>query len=82
MSVIPDDSAQQGALRFRLNLAAGQLGDAAKDALELAQFEQVGTLLDCDGFTTLEKLCGLKNRGLCAARCAALQAQLGCGAAG
>jgi hypothetical protein len=30
------------ALRFRLNLAAGQLGDAARDALELAQFEQVG----------------------------------------
>jgi hypothetical protein len=29
------------ALRFRLNLAAGQLGDAARDALELAQFEQV-----------------------------------------
>ena len=31
------------ALRFRLNLAAGQLGDAAKDALELARFEQVGS---------------------------------------
>lgn len=29
------------ALRFRLNLAAGQLGDAARDALELAKFEQV-----------------------------------------
>ena len=30
------------ALRLRLNLAAGQLGDAARDALELARFEQVG----------------------------------------
>lgn len=29
------------ALRFRLNLAAGQLGHAARDAQELARFEQV-----------------------------------------
>jgi hypothetical protein len=35
------------ALRFRLNLAAGQLGDAARDALELAQFEQVRFVACC-----------------------------------
>lgn len=29
------------ALRFRLNLAAGQLSDAARDALDIAKFEQV-----------------------------------------
>lgn len=29
-------------LRLRLNMAAGQLGEAARDALELARREQVG----------------------------------------
>ena len=31
-------------LRLRLNLAAGQLAEAARDALELARHEQVSTL--------------------------------------
>ena len=37
-------------LRLRLNMAAGQLGEAARDALELARREQVGrdsTFLAC-----------------------------------
>ena len=29
-------------LRFRLNIAMGQYADAARDAMELARFEQVG----------------------------------------
>jgi WD repeat-containing protein 19 len=39
------DSHVRDALRFRLNIAAGHMADAARDALELARFEQVGSVL-------------------------------------
>jgi hypothetical protein len=35
------------ALRLRLNMAAGQLGAAARDALEVARREQVCVLFGC-----------------------------------
>lgn len=40
-------------LRLRLNLAAGQLGEAARDALELARREQVGLFADAVVFCAM-----------------------------
>lgn len=41
VATMPAEGSTKDELRFRLNIAVGQFAEAARDALEMARFEQV-----------------------------------------